>query len=195
VTQDSITAYEVHAQKFLQQRDLSKIGVQVVSQWAESRQSGGNVVEIACGGGLPVTQSLVDAELHVWAIDSSPTLINTFKKRFPDIPAECASVLESDYFGRKFDAAISIGLIFLLNESDQFGMLNRLSQVLNPGANFLFTAPIETGSWTDINTGHHCLSLGQESYQNALREAGFRFIQYHMDSGKNNYFEVEKLEI
>jgi len=194
VKQDSITAYEAHAQKFLQQRDLSNVGAQVVSHWAELRPVGGNVVEIACGGGLPVTQSLVDAGLHVWAIDSSPTLIDIFRKRFPDIPAECESVLESEYFGRKFDAAISIGLIFLLAENDQLKMLNRLSQVLNPGAGFLFTAPQESGSWTDTNTGHSCLSLGQDSYKSALQEAGFRFIQYHVDSGQNNYFEVEKLE-
>ena len=192
MTADSSIAYEKHAKEFLQQRDNSRIGVQIVSTWARSLKPDSSVIDIACGGGLPVTQSLVDLGVSVWAIDSSPTLIDSFSKRFPEIPAECASVLDSDYFGRRFDAAISIGLVFLLAEGDQIRMLNRVSDMLNPGASFLFTAPIETGTWTDTNTGHGCISMGRDNYSSALEQAGFQIVKCHVDSGANNYYEVEK---
>ncbi|MBT8360359.1 MAG: class I SAM-dependent methyltransferase [Desulfobacterales bacterium] len=190
---DSIDAYEKHARNFLQCRDDSKIGVHVANRWARSLRPRANVIEIACGGGVPVTQTLVDAGLRLWAIDSSPTLIAVFKDRFPDVPAQCATVLDCDYFQRKYDAAISIGLIFLLCERDQIRMLGRVSEILHPGTRFLFTAPVEVGTWTDANTGHPCISLGRDAYENALENSGFRVVGYYEDSGKNNYYEVEKV--
>lgn len=193
MTTDSITAYEKHARHFLQSRDSSKVGIQVVSSWAHSLKPNANVIEIACGGGFPVTQALVDAGLAVWAIDSSPTLVAAFTERFPDIPAACDTVLESSYFHRKYDAAIAIGLIFLLCESDQRKMLSRVSEILHPGASFLFTAPVETGTWADTMTGHACISLGRNAYERALEQAGFRVVRCHEDTGKNNYYEVEKI--
>lgn len=190
---DSVAAYEKHAQTFLQCRDASKVGVQVANRWAHSLEHGSEVIEIACGGGVPITQILVDAGLKVWAIDSSPTLITVFKDRFPDIPVKCDTVLESDYFRRKYDAAISIGLIFLLGKRDQLEMLEKVSKILHPGASFLFTAPIEVGTWIDVNTGHACISLGQETYESALEKSGFRVLRRYEDSGKNNCYETEKI--
>jgi len=190
---DSTSAYEKHAQNFLQCRDTSKVGVQVVNRWALSLRPSAEVIEIACGGGDPVTRTLVNAGLKLWAIDSSPTLITVFKDRFPDIPAQCATVLESDYFRRKYDAAISIGLIFLLCERDQIKMLGRVSEILRPGASFLFTAPVKVGTWADANTGHACISLGRDVYENALEQSGFRVVRHYADSGENNYYEAEKV--
>lgn len=191
MTTDSIKAYETHAQNFLQCRDTSKVGVQVINRWARSQKPGAEVIEIACGGGIPVTRTLVDAGLKLWAIDSSPTLLNTFRNRFPDIPTQCTTVLKSNYFQRKYDAAIAIGLIFLLSERDQVRMITRISEILRPGASFLFTAPIEVGTWTDINTSHTCISLGQDAYKNALDQAGFQVAKRYEDSGKNNYYEAK----
>jgi cyclopropane fatty-acyl-phospholipid synthase-like methyltransferase len=193
VTTDSITAYETHAQQFLRYRDRSEAGIQVVSTWANSLTPNADVLEIACGGGIPITRTLVDTGVNIWAIDASPTLMAVFKGRFPDIPAECVTVLESSYFQRKYDAAIAIGLIFLLGENDQLKMLERVSGILRPGASFLFTAPLETGTWADNITGHTCISLGRDAYETALAQAGFRVVRCHEDTGRNNYYEAEKI--
>jgi len=75
----SIDAYERHARKFLQRRDVSRVGIQVADRWARSLKPGAEVIEIACGGGIPVTRTLVDAELKIWAVDSSPSLIAVFR--------------------------------------------------------------------------------------------------------------------
>ena len=190
---DSIQAYEHHADTFLQRRDVSNVGVNIASRWANALNHGSDVIEIACGGGLPVTKILIDAGLNVWAIDSSPSLVSAFQERFPNTPIECNSVLASNYFQRKYDAAISIGLIFLLDETDQISMIKRVSDILIPGGNFLFTAPLESCSWEDILTGHTCISLGQRAYEQALIMSGFRILNYYQDSGKNNYYEAEKI--
>ena len=192
---DSTVAYEKHALSFLRCRDNSEIGVQVANRWARSLRNNAKVIEIGCGGGIPVTRSLVNAGLKLWAIDASPTILAVFKDRFPDIPAQCATVLECDYFQRKYDAAISIGLIFLLSERDQIRMVARVSEILRAGASFLFTAPVEVGTWADIVTGHRCLSLGRDVYERALENSGFRVVGRYEDNGKNNYYEAEKVLI
>jgi SAM-dependent methyltransferase len=190
---DPAQAYEMHALKFLDARDRSRAGVEIVRSWARSLPSASSVVEIACGGGYPITQILVDTGLPVWAIDTSPTLLRQFRLRFPTTPTQCASALDSDYFGQTFDAAISIGLVFLLRENEQLALLHRVSEILVPGGRFLFTAPVEIGTWQDVTTGLDCWSLGRDAYTHALEREGFRVIRTHVDEGENNYYEAKKI--
>ena len=116
-----------------------------------------------------------------------------FQQRYPGIPVDCALVQESAYFGREFGAAAAIGLLFLLDAEDQSALIHRISGVLEPGGRFLFTAPVETGTWADVITGHQCRSLGRESYVTILAEAGFEVVGTYEDQGSNHYFEVEKI--
>lgn len=188
----SMEAYEQHALEFLKLRDTSRVGVRTADRWARSLHPSSHVLEIGCGGGIPVTETLVDAGLNLWAIDYSPTLVKAFRDRYPDIPVQCVSVLESDFFQKKYDAVISIGLIFLLNEEGQLKMLHRVAEILRPGGSFLFTAPVETGEWTDVVTGQKCFTPGKAVYLTALKNSGFEKVKCYYDRGKNNYYEVTK---
>ena len=190
---DSAAAYEASAHEFLRGRDTSPIGTQVVDQWARSFPGGATVIELACGGGYPISRVLDTAGLKLWAVDSSPTLVAEFQSRFPKIPIQCAKVQESDFFGRNYDGAIAIGLIFLLSESDQIDLISRVAEILVPKGRFLFMAPIQVGVWKDLNTGLECLSLGQARYSELLRKAGFRVIATYTDKGENNYYDAENL--
>lgn len=190
---DSAIAYEKHAREFLSARDRSTVGTAVVKRWARSIRPGTDVLEIGCGGGLPVTRVLADADLKLWAVDASPTLLSEFAARFPDIPVECASAMQSTYFGRKFGAVISIGLVFLLQAEEQAALIRRMSELLVEGGRLLFTAPLEIGRWADTTTGHECRSLGRERYEGMLAEAGFRVVATYEDEGRNNYYEAERV--
>ena len=185
--------YEMQALQYLDDRDRSRVGVEIVEHWARSLSFGTPVIEIACGGGYPITQVLVDAGLAIWAIDTSPTLLKQFRLRFPEIPTQCASALESTYFGRTFEAVISIGLVSFLREDEQLAFIHRASEILEAGGHFLFTAPVETGTWQDVATGLECWSLGRIAYTRALERMGFRVIRTHVDESANNYYEAEKV--
>lgn len=185
--------YEMQALRYLDDRDRSRVGVELIERWARSLSFGTPIVEIACGGGYPITQVLVDSGLAVWAIDTSPTLLRQFRLRFPTIPTQCASALDSTYFGRTFEAVISIGLVSFLHEDEQLALLARVSEILEPGGRFLFTAPIEMGTWRDVTTGLECWSLGRIGYTRALERLGFRMIRTHVDEGENNYYDAEKI--
>ncbi len=190
---DSAEAYEVRAHEFLEGRDRSPIGSKVIDQWSRTFRRGATIIELACGGGYPLSRILNAAGLQLWAVDSSPTLVAEFRSRFPNIPVQCARVQESDFFGRKYDGAIAIGLLFLLSESDQAALISRVAEILVPKGRFLFMAPIQNGIWNDLNTGLGCLSLGQERYGKLLRDVGFRVVTTYTDKGENNYYDAEKI--
>jgi len=89
---DAAAAYEAHAASFLRTRDASPVGSRVVAQWARTLPPGAEVLELACGGGQPITQALHAAGLALWAVDASPTLLTAFARRFPAVPKRCARV-------------------------------------------------------------------------------------------------------
>ena len=184
---DAARFYETQALRYLEDRDRSCVGAEVVQSWVRSLPFGASVVEISFGGGYPITQVLVDSGLAVWAIDTSPTLLRSFRLRCPTIPTQCASALESDYFGRTFEAVLSIGLVSFLREDEQLAFIHRVSEILEPRGHFLFTAPVETGIWQDVATGLDCWSLGRITYT-ALERNGLRVIRTHVDEGENNYY-------
>ena len=190
---DSATEYEKNACIYLRGRDESLVGYKIVRQWANKLPAGSDVIEIACGGGYPVTRELAKSGLNLWAIDSSKTLLTEFQKRFQNVEVKCERVQDSNFFNRKFDAVISIGLIFLLPESDQLELIKRISDILNPGGQFLFMAPIKTGKWHDLNTGIQCSSLGYDRYKDILNNSRFKIISTFEDVGENNYYETERV--
>jgi len=190
---DSAEAYEACAHEFLRGRDPSLIGSRVVDQWARSLPRDATVIELACGGGYPISRVLDTAGLKLWAVDSSPTLVAEFQSRFPNIPVQCERVQESGFFGRSYDGVIAIGLLFLLSESDQIDLISRVGEILVPKGRFLFMAPVQVGSWNDLNTGLECSSLGQERYGELLGNAGFRVVARYTDKGENNYYDAEKI--
>jgi SAM-dependent methyltransferase len=190
---DAASAYEQHACHFLRERDKSAIGAHVAARWARTLARGADVIEIASGGGYPVTRELEAAGLRLWAVDGSPTLVAKFQSRFPGIPVQCARVQDTDFFGRDYDGAIAIGLLFLLPEPDQAALVARIAEILVRGGRFLFTAPIEIGNWLDLTTGLECQSLGRDRYEELLANACFRLIATYEDEGANTYYDAEKV--
>jgi SAM-dependent methyltransferase len=190
---DSASAYDINAYEFLRVRDHSEIGVDVVEAWGRTLAKKSNVLELACGGGYPITRVLSDAGMRLWAVESAPALLAEFRRRFPAVTVQCVTVQESDFFELSFDAVVAVGLMFLLTETEQVALINRVAQVLVPGGRFLFSAPIQACSWTDITTGIVSQSLGRVAYEACLHAAGMCLLTLHTDSGENNYYDAKRI--
>ncbi|WP_433693169.1 class I SAM-dependent DNA methyltransferase [Herbaspirillum seropedicae] len=185
---DNAKAWEAAAAGFAAAR--SNIGSEIVRQWASVFGPGSEVVDIGCGSGVPISQVLIDAGLTVFGIDASPTLLAMFADRFPQARAVCETIQESTLFGRKFDGAVAVGLLFLLSESDQRRMIEKVGQALRPGGRFLFSAPAIRCEWRDIQTGQLSLSLGEAEYRRLLNAAGMHLGDGYVDAGGNHYFDA-----
>ena len=179
------------AEQFMAAR--SNIGAETVLAWARDTVSPGDaIIDVGCGSGVPISKVLIEGGFEVLGIDASPNLVAAFADRFPTAKVACEPAQQSDFFNRKFEACVSIGLIFLLNEDDQRQVIRRIGAALKQGGRFLFTAPYEQCEWRDVLTGRDSKSLGFDTYEQLLLEAGLRLIGCRVDEGQNNYYDAIK---
>ena len=129
----------------------------------------------------------------VHAVDASATMIASFRDRFPDVQAECNAVEESDFFGRSFDGVIAWGLIFLLSPATQRLLIGKIARALNTGGKFIFTSPKQECTWPDAITGLRSISLGYETYREALMAEGLVLVGEDLDEGQNHYYSASKI--
>ncbi len=185
---DASNGYDAIAREFIAVR--SATGREAVKKWASSLPAGCAVIDVGAGHGEPLTSVLIDGGLDVSALDASPKMVAAFKERFPGVPIACEAAEASEFFDRTFDAALAVGLIFLLPEDGQRALVRGLSKALRPGGRLLFSAPWQTGEWTDILTGHTSRSLGSEAYGALLKENGLSLSDRYEDEEANHYYEA-----
>lgn len=169
------------------------IGVDEVRRWARSLPSGGNVVDVGCGPGVPLTTVLIEEGLRAYGVDASATFVAAFQRNLPEVPVACASALDFDFFGRTFDAVLAVGLIFLMHEEEQRQLLRVFARILKGGGRLLFTAPAPPCTWVDVMTGLPSVSLGAEEYRRELALAGLNVLAEFEDVGENHYFDAQKI--
>jgi 2-polyprenyl-3-methyl-5-hydroxy-6-metoxy-1,4-benzoquinol methylase len=185
--QDKSNGYEALAEAFTQARTLS-IGPSVVRQWATRLQPGASILDIGCGYGVPISETLLQEGFAVYGVDASETLVAKFRERFPGAAVECNSVEESSFFNRTFDAVLAWGLMFLLPASTQRNLIGKAARTLNRHGHFLFTSPKEACSWMDGMTGLPSISLGHEVYEQELAAHGLVLVGNDEDKGENYYY-------
>jgi SAM-dependent methyltransferase len=194
---DLSNGYESISEEWIAGRGNGKtrfeaIGVTEVRTWAKTLSHGSSVIDLGCGPGFPITAVLVEEGLEAFGVDGAPSLVAAFRQNLPGIPVVCESVLESTFFERKFDAVLSIGLIFLLKAEEQHRLIQRFANALVPGGRLLFTAPAEPCRWNDVMTGMESISLGAEEYRCHLSAVGLSVMSEYEDMGQNHYFDVMK---
>jgi SAM-dependent methyltransferase len=187
---DASNGWEAVAAKLIEWREQSRIGVGVVRTWARALSSGASILDLGCGSGMPISKTLMDEGFIVSGIDASPTLVAAFRSRFPGADVACEPAETSRFFSRTFDAAIAVGLIFLLPADAQKTLLLSIGSALNPGGRLLFTSPSQSCEWADLMTGRQSRSLGTSAYLTILSEAGLTLTSEYTDEGENHYYDA-----
>jgi SAM-dependent methyltransferase len=192
---DRSNGYEAVAAEFLAHRGRSTIGIETVREWARALPQGASILDLGCGDGVPVASTLLSHGFTLHAVDASPSMVAAFLRRFPNTPAACEPVETSELFGRTFDGVVAVGLIFLLAPEPQRTVIRKAARALQPGGRFLFTAPAQRCTWTDVLTGRPSISLGAEAYRATLAEAGLDVLLEPEDEGDNHYYSARKRDL
>jgi len=196
---DRSNGYEAISAEWLARRGNiaarpTAIGVNEVRKWAMTLPRGGSVIDLGCGPGFPITVLLVEEGLDVFGVDAAPSFVAAFRRNLPGIPVVCESALESDFFGRTFDAALAWGLMFLLRADEQHQLIQKVAENLVPGGRLLFTSTAKPTVGTDGMTGFESVSLGAEQYRERLAVAGLFVTEEYEDAGENHYLHAIKNE-
>jgi len=197
MSEDGSNGYEEIAGIYVARRGTrplvgDSIGAAVVKAWADAFPPGATVLDLGSGPGEPSTRILQEAGLTTYAVDASPTMVAAFRERFPDVPIEQNTVEASEFFNRTFDGVLAWGLLFLLRPVAQALVIKKVAGALNPGGRFLFTATKESVEWLDGMTGRQSQSLGAQTYEQLLRDAGLTWVAEAQDEGENHYYFVER---
>ncbi len=189
---DSSAGYEAVANDYMIRRARGRIGARTVETWVLTLPSGASVLDVGCGGGIPLAEVLLAQGLTVYGIDPSSSMVSALKSRFPSVAVECESIAESALFHRHFDAALAWGVLFLLSADEQAEAIRKVAAALRPGGKFLFTAPAQRCEWDDNLTGLRSRSLGGDEYRAICRAVQLAVVAEDADEGENHYFFAEK---
>jgi SAM-dependent methyltransferase len=187
IPQDKSNGYEEYAEAFMAARNPC-IGPAITREWSLTLPRACSILDLGCGHGVPISEALIGEGFRVYGVDASAKMVGAFRRRFPEAHAQCASVEESDFFGRTFDGVVASGLMFLLSTDVQALLIHKVAGVLNPNGRFLFTSPQESCVWQDALTGRDSISLGSHVYGQMLDAEGLRVVGERFDEGQNHYF-------
>ena len=189
--QDKSNGYEQVAGRFMSARNPC-IGAAIIREWSRTVAPRSAILDLGCGHGVPISQTLIEEGFTVFGVDASRTLIAAFRKRFPNAFVECAGVEDSEFFQRTFDGVVACGLMFLMPDDTQSLVIHKVARALNSNGRFLFTSPKEIVKWRDALTDRESLSLGAKRYHEILDAEGLDVVGERSDEGGNYYYLVSK---
>ncbi|MEH6665960.1 MAG: class I SAM-dependent methyltransferase [Brevundimonas sp.] len=106
--------------------------------------AGGEVLDLACGSGEPISAYLIENGLKIIGVDAAPAMTDLCRRRFPD---HCWMIGDMRDWRPQapFDGVVVWHGLIHLTADDQRKTIPRLAGFLRPGAPLLFTAAPEGG--------------------------------------------------
>ena len=141
--------------------------------------SKGFILDIGCGSAVPIARYLIEAGHRVTGIDSSATLIDLCRDRFPAHEWLVAD-MRTLALGRPFDGIIAWDSFFHLCADDQRRMFPLFQQHAVAGAPLMFTSGPAHGEAIGDFEGEplYHASLVPAEYRSLLDHHGFQVIAY-----------------
>jgi ubiquinone/menaquinone biosynthesis C-methylase UbiE len=172
-------------------------GVPEALALANALPSGARVLDIGCGNGLPITNSLLAANLRVVGVDSAARMLARFRLNLPTTQAVRALAQTLPFAPATFDAAVACGVMFHLPQSEEIKVIASVARVLKPNGSFLFTAgdvADDSGDHIGIMNGieFHYYSFTVDSYRRVLVDHGLHLVDFHRGTGANGYYWATK---
>ena len=169
--------YESHARAYDQQRSKVFFEKEWLDRFIAYLPVGGEVLDIGCGAGEPIAQYFIDQGCSLTGVDSSPTMIDISRSRFPQ-GEWLVQDMRTLSLSRTFDGIVGWDSFFHLNQHEQRSTLDLFRQHLNPNGALLLTIGDEAGEVLGVVNGQRVYhsSLDPNEYKQILLAAGFSHV-------------------
>ena len=171
--------YQRHAEAFDRMRSRHLFEKPTLDPFLALLRPGGSILDIGCGSGEPIARYLIDSGYRVTGIDTSPTLLDLCRSRFPDQEWVIADMRALN-LGRQFDGILAWDSFFHLSCEAQRRMFPIFQQHAAPGAGLLFTCGPSHGEVLGTFEGEplYHASLDPDEYSALLDAAGFDVVAH-----------------
>lgn len=144
----------------------------------QSLPPGASLFDVGCGAGEPISKYLIEQGCSITGIDSSPTMIEICKSRFPDESWSRMDMRELA-LDQQFDGIVAWDSFFHLKPDEQRSTLQQFIERLRPGGALLLTVGHEAGEVLGTVEGEavYHSSLSPQEYKHILASAGFQDIE------------------
>lgn len=174
-----VALYERHADAFDRDRGKRLVERAWLDRLRAIMPDGATVLDLGCGSGEPVARYLIEAGHRVTGVDSSPTLIDLCRSRFPAGTWIVADMRDPG-LGRRFGGIIAWNSFFHLTPDDQRAMFAVFRDHAEPGAALMFTSGPRAGEAIGSYQGEalYHASLDAADYEALLAAYGFSVVQH-----------------
>lgn len=180
---DTITnLFERHARDFDRDRGRSLQEKAWLDRFLNHVQPSGVVLDIGCGMGEPIARYILKAGFRVVGVDSSPSMIEMCRARFP-ASEWIAADMRQLMLGRRFDGLLAWDSFFHLDMDDQRAMFPRFAAHAAPSAPLMFTTGPSQGEAIGSYAGEplYHASLDPAEYEDLLLANGFVVLSHLAD--------------
>ena len=164
---DILPTYEKVGRAFTAKRNRT-LWEKPLLDWLQQTAPGPRLLDIGCGGGLPIARYLVDQGAEVTALDGAHSMVAICRENVPE-----ATVLHADMrafdLGNQFDGLIAFNSFFHLSPADQAKAFACFSAHAKRGASLVFTSGPDAGE----DTGE---DEGEPVSHDSLSPAGYRAL-------------------
>lgn len=138
---------------------------------------GATILDLGCGSARPIATYLIQSGYAVTGVDSSPSLIELCRSRFPRNEWIAADMRTLD-LGRRFDGVLAWDSFFHLAHDDQRAMFPVFARHVQPRGALMFTSGPKHGEVLSQFAGEplYHASLDPAEYRKLLHEAGFQVV-------------------
>ena len=169
-----IDLYERHSEVYDRDRGRALQERAWLDRFLSHVPAGGTVLDVGCGMGEPIARYIIEHGFRVAGVDSSPSMIERCRARFPELEWIVADMRELK-LGRRFGGIVAWDSFFHLAGDDQRAMFPRFAAHAQPGAPLMFTSGTSEGeaigSWCGEPLYH--ASLDPAEYERLLASNGF----------------------
>jgi ubiquinone/menaquinone biosynthesis C-methylase UbiE len=189
------SGYNQIAQDYHNQRDRFK-NDDILHSFAARLPSGGRLLDVGCGAGIPVTRFLVNSGFSVTGVDISTAMLQLARLHVPE-----ARLLRMDMRGLGFKPASFAGIaafysFFHVPKEEHYPVLARFHRLLQPDGLLLFCSGVT--AWEGVESFHGTQMFwshpGHEVTRQLVTRSGFELIlsEVREAGGEKHYWVMAR---